>query len=147
MINAIEGLRIFIAYVIPAILGLAVPAVSVLFVGRLRVLESRLARSADANKSENASLLRSIETFKTGVHAALQENAAVARSIVGNTAMRGKVIKLHRLGRSPEQIADTLRLPKGEIALLLKIHAIVVERVESAQSETRDFALEKIVNG
>ncbi|MBZ5610077.1 MAG: hypothetical protein LAP38_17580 [Acidobacteriia bacterium] len=43
---------------------------------------------------------------------------------------RGKVLKMHRVGRSTEQIAETLGLPKGEVDLLIKVHKVVMRPYE-----------------
>jgi len=43
-----------------------------------------------------------------------------------NTSLRGKVLKMHRLGHSPDRIAEALRVPKGEVDLLVKVHRVVM---------------------
>ncbi len=45
---------------------------------------------------------------------------------------RGKILKMHRVGRASEQIAETLGLPKGEVDLLVKVHKIVMQPYEGA---------------
>ncbi len=40
---------------------------------------------------------------------------------------RGKVLKMHRVGRPPEHIAETLGLAKGEVDLLIKVHKVVMQ--------------------
>jgi hypothetical protein len=47
-----------------------------------------------------------------------------------NTTLRSKVLKMHRLGQSSDRIAGTLRVPKGEVDLLLKVHRIVMRPYE-----------------
>ena len=44
-----------------------------------------------------------------------------------NSTNRSKVLKMHRLGQSPEQIAANLRLPRGEVNLLVKIHEVAMK--------------------
>src|ERR1700733_11346075 len=56
-------------------------------------------------------------------------SAAVTGNSVNNT-LRSKVLKLHRLGQSPDRIAGSLRVPKGEVDLLVKVHKIVMRPYE-----------------
>jgi|SRR5579871_4345757 len=44
-----------------------------------------------------------------------------------NSATRTKVLKMHRLGQTAEQIAANLSLPRGEVELLLKVHQIAMK--------------------
>jgi hypothetical protein len=39
-----------------------------------------------------------------------------------DTTVRSKVLKMHRQGQSSEQIAASLRLSRGEVDLLVKVH-------------------------
>ena len=50
--------------------------------------------------------------------------AAIPEKTGLNSTNRSKVLKMHRLGQSPEQIAANLRLPRGEVNLLVKIHEV-----------------------
>jgi len=47
-----------------------------------------------------------------------------------NNTLRSKVLKMHRLGQSPERIAGALHVPKGEVDLLVKVHKIVMRPYE-----------------
>jgi len=47
-----------------------------------------------------------------------------------NSTLRSKVLKLHRLGQCPDRIAGSLRIPKGEVDLLVKVHKIVMRPYE-----------------
>jgi hypothetical protein len=47
-----------------------------------------------------------------------------------NSTLRSKVLKMHRLGQSPDRIAGALRVPKGEVDLLVKVHKIVMRPYE-----------------
>ena len=40
---------------------------------------------------------------------------------------------MHRLGQSPDRIAGSLRLPKGEVDLLVKVHRIVMRPYEDVR--------------
>ena len=41
-----------------------------------------------------------------------------------NTTRRSQVLRMHRRGETPEQIAAALGLPQGEVDLLLKVHQL-----------------------
>jgi len=47
-----------------------------------------------------------------------------------NGTVRSKVLKMHRLGQPADRIADNLRVPKGEVDLLVKVHQIVMRPYE-----------------
>jgi len=49
-----------------------------------------------------------------------------------NSTLRGKVLKMHRLGQSSDRIAGALRVPKGEVELLVKVHKIAMRPYEEA---------------
>ena len=57
-----------------------------------------------------------------------------------NTTLRSKVLKMHRMGQSMDHIADSLRVPKGEVALLVKVHRIVMRPYEDRQKLVRQNA-------
>jgi len=52
-----------------------------------------------------------------------------------NGAARGRVFKLHRAGRAPDDIAQKLRLSKGEVELLIKAQRIVMRPYETEAAE------------
>jgi hypothetical protein len=54
-----------------------------------------------------------------------------------NTTLRSKVLKMHRLGQSMDSIADSLRVPRGEVDLLVKVHRIVMRPYEDEQNLVR----------
>ena len=56
---------------------------------------------------------------------------------------RRKVLKMHRLGSSVEQIAKALRLSKGEVMLLLKVHTIILRPVERTAGGRDTLAIEQ----
>jgi hypothetical protein len=47
---------------------------------------------------------------------------------------RSKVLKMRRAGQTTEQIAETLRLPKAEVELLIKVQQIVIQHYEYVTS-------------
>jgi hypothetical protein len=62
-----------------------------------------------------------------------------------NSTLRSKVLKMHRLGQSPDRIAGALRVPKGEVDLLVKVHKIVMRPYEEVVlSPILDDAVEKV---
>jgi hypothetical protein len=44
-----------------------------------------------------------------------------------NVSKRNQALRLHRAGHTAEQIAESLGMPEGEVALLLKVQTIVLE--------------------
>jgi len=51
-----------------------------------------------------------------------------------NTTLRSKVLKMHRMGQSMANIADSLHVPKGEVDLLVKVHRIVMRPYEDGKN-------------
>jgi len=47
-----------------------------------------------------------------------------------DTTIRSKVLRMHRAGQSPADIAASLRMPKGEVDLLVKVHEIELGSLE-----------------
>jgi hypothetical protein len=109
---------------------------------RVRQLRASAARQDAALKSETARLSAEIAELKTELKARLQEieepsqsllPAAAASTHGVNNTLRSKVLKMHRLGQSPERIAGSLRLPQGEVDLLVKVHRIVMRPYQDVQ--------------
>jgi hypothetical protein len=46
-----------------------------------------------------------------------------------NLTKRNQVLRMHRQGEAPRQIAGALGLPLNEVELLLKVHQIILETV------------------
>ena len=111
--------------------------VSVLIYGislRLMKLRDRIAKSEARIQAESAqvsgrltALTRRLDELETSLPATVAP--AVSGSSV-NSTIRSKALKMHRLGQSPERIADTLRVPRGEVDLLVKAHRIVMRPYE-----------------
>ncbi len=51
-----------------------------------------------------------------------------------NSTTRSKVLKMHWLGQSADQIAGKLGLQKGEVDLLIKVHQITMRALENPSS-------------
>jgi hypothetical protein len=85
--------------------------------------------------AEAGSLSKALATLKAEVDAAAEAAPAVPLSAGSNATMRAKVLKMHRLGQSVDQISSTLRLSRGEVLLLLKVHKIVLRTFEADQKD------------
>jgi hypothetical protein len=99
---------------------------------RVRDLRSRAGKHESALQTETARLSAEIAQLKSKLeeieepgNSLLPASPAAGASGVNNT-LRSKVLKMHRLGQSPERIAGSLRLPQGEVDLLVKVHRIVM---------------------
>lgn len=120
---------------------------------RVRQLRSNSAKHENVLQSETARLSAEIAELKTELTAKLQEtdgpnlslSPAAATSANGiNTTLRSKVLKMHRLGQSPERIAGALRLPQGEVDLLVKVHGIVMRQYQDVQLAPAVEGAEKV---
>jgi hypothetical protein len=104
------------------------------------VLQSETARLA----AEIAELKNKLQNIEEPSQSLLPGTAAANASGV-NSTLRSKVLKMHRLGQSPERIAGSLRLPQGEVDLLVKVHRIVMRHYQDVQLSPADTdALEKV---
>jgi hypothetical protein len=108
---------------------------------RVRHLASRSSKHEMALQQETARLAAEIAELKNQilelelpdnslVQGAVAQGAAVSSGNSANTMLRSKVLKMHRLGQSPDRIAGALRVPKGEVDLLVKVHQIVMRPYE-----------------
>jgi hypothetical protein len=106
---------------------------------RVRQLRGRAAKHEAALQSETTRLSAEITELKTKIES-LEEpgqsllpagTAGAANGV--NSTLRSKVLKMHRLGQSPERIAGSLRLPQGEVDLLVKVHRIVMRPYQDVQ--------------
>ena len=104
---------------------------------RVHRLRSRVARCEAFAQPEARQLIQGIEELKQKIkeleHDQIQHDAAKAAGVL-NVAVRTKVLKMHRLGHPAGRIADMLRVPKGEVDLLLKVHGIVMQPYRMAGS-------------
>jgi hypothetical protein len=115
---------------------------------RVRQLRGRAGNHEAAVQSETVRLSSEIaelriklqEIEETG-HALLPA-ASVTTGV--NSTLRSKILKMHRLGQSPERIAGSLRLPKGEVDLLVKVHRIVMRPYQDVESMPAAELVEKL---
>ncbi|MGP0075338.1 MAG: hypothetical protein ACLPWF_25780 [Bryobacteraceae bacterium] len=106
---------------------------------RVRQLRANSGTQEKTLKAETGRLAAEIEGLKTRI-LELEQNGssssvtapipAVATGNGVNNTLRSKVLKMHRLGQSADRIAGNLRVPKGEVDLLVKVHKIVMRPYE-----------------
>jgi len=108
---------------------------------RVRELRTRAVKQEKTVQTEIARLAAEIVELKGQIleleqsdnslasNPAASGPAAAPGNSVNNT-LRSKVLKMHRLGQSPDRIAGALRVPKGEVDLLVKVHKIVMRPYE-----------------
>jgi hypothetical protein len=107
---------------------------------RVRELRARAGKQDQALETETARLSAEIVELKGKIMELEQADnslssatPAAAPGATGNSVnntLRSKVLKMHRLGQSPDRIAGALRVPKGEVDLLVKVHKIVMRPYE-----------------
>ncbi len=107
---------------------------------RVRELRARAGKQDQALETETARLSAEIVELKGKIleleqadNSLSSATAAAAPGATGNSVnntLRSKVLKMHRLGQSPDRIAGALRVPKGEVDLLVKVHKIVMRPYE-----------------
>jgi hypothetical protein len=117
---------------LPHLFVVAITAIMLgLFYGinrRVRRLRKQVGNSESSIQAETAQLANSINELKRKFEDWEKDEGMAGASLEpGLTDMaRAKVLKMHRVGQAPDQIASKLRLPKGEIDLLIKVHQIVM---------------------
>lgn len=108
---------------------------------RMRNLRTRLAQCEARVQSETADLMNRIASLKLRLTELEEESPAAANAAPSGCGldgtMRSKVLKMDRLGQSPERIADALHLPKGEVELLVRVHKIVMRPYEDVATRFR----------
>ena len=96
--------------------------------GRVANLEARTHQVTDPSQGIEG-LKRRIDELE--IVAPASETSSTRPGSLNGT-VRSKVLKMHRLGQSPERIAHSLRVPKGEVDLLVKVHQIAMRPYEQA---------------
>jgi hypothetical protein len=107
---------------------------------RIGELRTRSGKQEKTLRAESARLSAEIAELKahlleleqagSSTHAAAAAASAAATGNSVNNTLRSKVLKLHRLGQAPDRIAGSLRVPRGEVDLLVKVHKIVMRPYE-----------------
>lgn len=128
-----DTVRTVLPYVLMAIFACGSLAACFLLLRALKSLQKKLVRQEEDLKSATSTWANSLSAL--GKQMEVMEDAARHPSADGNAAIRRKVLKMHRLGGSVEQIARALRLSKGEVMLLLKVHTIILRPFEKSSAE------------
>jgi len=117
----------------------------------IRQLRGRSGKHEAALQSETARLSSEIAELKTKLLEIEETGARLpAQATIGTQGayhmVYGKVLTMYRLGQSPERIAGSLRLPKGEVDLLVKVHSLIMRPSQDMQSPVPPAAeaLEKL---
>ncbi len=107
---------------------------------RVQELRAQSAKQAKALQAETARLSTEVVELKGQILELEQTGTSIASAQASlpaagtgngvNNTLRSKVLKMHRLGQSPDRIAGALRVPKGEVDLLVKVHRIVMRPYE-----------------
>lgn len=101
---------------------------------RVRKLRMRAANQDKIAQVESASVSAEIGELKRRIQdledsVTMGSQAAPAESSLNHT-LRSKVLKMHRLGQPPDRIAGSLRVNRGEVDLMVKVHKIVMRPYE-----------------
>jgi hypothetical protein len=101
---------------------------------RVRQLRTRFVASEASLKADAVRISSEISKLNSGISSLEASGSELMgkefRAPGMNSTLRGKVLKMHRLGQSAGRIAETLRVPRGEVELLVKVHAIVMHTYE-----------------
>ena len=140
----IDGLRIFFVYVLPWLLVAGSAAMVLRLAAGVQRLNTKLDRGRHELRDEVTALKGKVEAMKGELEPLLDAHSLSTNQPAGvDTAIRAKMLKMHRLGRSVEQIATTLQRPKGEVTMLLKVHAIMMKSFERPAASNDDLLEQK----
>jgi hypothetical protein len=101
---------------------------------RLAKFEAQAQEAVESNAAISA-LTKRIEELEAGEPAS---EIPAGKPVSLNGTVRSKVLKMHRLGQPIDRIADNLRVPKGEVDLLVKVHQIVMRPYQQVVSGTEE---------
>ena len=135
---------ILLPYALLALTAIILLALLYAISKRMQKLRYRLDRCETRIDSESAQLANGFNALKVRVddledgRPPADTTAPMMVQAAGglNSTVRSKVLKMHRLGQAPEKIADNLRVPKGEVDLLIKVHQIVMRPYEDPLAQT-----------
>ena len=102
---------------------------------RLGQFEARIQQAAELGAGISG-LQRRMEELETAGGRSGEVSTGKAGSLSGT--VRSKVLKMHRLGQPSDRIADSLRVPRGEVDLLVKVHQILMRPYEEAPAGARE---------
>ncbi len=113
-----------------ALLAAAMVACVFLFVTLKKEIGESEARHREeyrALESVTSQMRTSLEHLRLAKEESEQQAVAAVRPITAiNLSTRGQVLRLHRRGEKPEQIAAALSIPLNEVDLLVKVHRTVI---------------------
>lgn len=124
----------FLMYVAPATVAVGCLAMLLRFKRRIGAFEADLAAAKEKLQSDSETVTKSLAAFR---EMAPSDGGAAPQISAGpgaNAAVRARILKMHRLGRSVDQIATALTVSKAEVALLLKVHDVVMQAIEQPNS-------------
>lgn len=131
-------MQLWLALLPYAISALALIASLLLFTGitgRIRKNAKRISATDAALQAEAAQLTNTINELKRRIanleSADLRNNNDPQPLSDLSGAARGRVFKLHRAGQGSDDIAQKLRISKGEVELLIKAQRIVMRPYEN----------------
>lgn len=132
-------MRILVALLPYLLLAANTAVLLALFFGineRLRKLRTRVQAREAVGGAETARISNALKELSTRIGVLEKEERQLGTPQQGaaglNSTLRGKVLKMHRLGQPAERIAEQLRVPRGEVDLLVKVHAIVMRTYQGA---------------
>jgi hypothetical protein len=96
---------------------------------RLGKIEAQVQQATDLSARISGLKLRIEELESSGGPRA---EALTGKPGALSGTVRSKVLKMHRLGQAADRIADNLRVSKGEVDLLVKVHQIVMRPYEQS---------------
>ena len=117
-----------------------------LFIGMSRSLwqlRIRLAKCESKVESNSVLVSEGIRDMNgklvelSEVHPGPQHDSGATLGDSLNATLRSKVLKMHRMGQSTARIAESLRVPRGEVELLVKVHQVVMQPYENSQASLR----------
>ena len=91
--------------------------------GEMRRLKSRVRKDPDSRLPEQVAELTA-RLHEAEERASLHASATITAKSGLNISKRSQVIRMSRRGEPLEKIASALSLPRREVELLLKVHAL-----------------------
>jgi hypothetical protein len=135
-------MRTFVALMPYLLLAANTVLLLALFFGinqRLRKIGARSNARETALQQESSRISKLISELNARIGILEKEDRNSGDTAPGasglNSTLRGKVLKMHRLGQPAERISEVLRVPRGEVDLLVKVHAIVMRTYQDAASD------------
>ena len=104
-----------------------------LFIGinqRVRKIGSRSNTREAALEKESTRTSNALSELNNRIAILEREDRQLGNTEPGgsglSSTLRGKVLKMYRLGQPADRISEVLRVPRGEVDLLVKVHTLVM---------------------